>query len=452
MSDDNISSSQPLVEFLRLESSARAASSVSDLGFVIVNETYRLIQYRQAFFCRSASTGLSLETISGLAGVDRHSPFYDWFAQLAAHIDSLAISQQPIAISCADVPERIQGEWYDWLPDHLLVVPLSGSAGAFSRVIATLILVREEPFREDEQQTLSLLAQAYGHALSALAGPDHFYDRFISLLTGRKIKIAIAIFLVAVLFMPVRQSSLGPAEVTPLVYNLISAPLDGVIATVQVKPNERVRTGQVLFRLDDTTIRNRLESAHRTMGVAKSEEFLSRQKSFTDPQSRGDVATQEARVKEKGSTISYMRELLGKMEVKAPSDGIVLFGDPSDWEGRPVTTGERVMTLADERSAGITIWLPSSDAVSLEAGRRVRLFLNSDPLKPLEAVVLRAAYQPVLSPEGVASYRVTADFAAGSTRPRLGLKGTAKVYGERVSLGYYLFRRPIAALRQLLGW
>lgn len=451
MSEDNLSPSQPLVEFLRLESSARSAGSVTDLGFVITNETYRLIQYRQAFFCRNGSAGLSLESISGLASVDRHSPFYDWFSQLAAYIETIESSQKPVAICCADVPERIQSEWYEWFPDNLLVVPLAGREGA-SRPLACLFLVRDEPFRDDEQQTLLLLAQAYAHALSALAGPDHFYSRIMPFINDRKFKVAISVLLVVALFLPVRQSSLGPAEVTPLVYNSISSPLDGVIATVLVKPNERVRTGQVLFRLDDTTIRNRLESAHRTMGVAKSEEFLSRQKSFADPQSRGDVATQEARVREKGSTISYMRELLSKMDVKAPSGGIVLFGDPSDWEGKPVSTGERVMTLADEGSAGVTIWLPSSEAVALDPGRRVRLFLNSDPLKPLEALVLRASYQPVLSPEGVASYRITADFSAGSIRPRLGLKGTAKVYGERVSLGYYLFRRPIAALRQRLGW
>ena len=110
------------------------------------------------------------------------------------------------------------------------------------------------------------------------------------------------------------------------------------------------------------------------------------------------------------------------------------------------------MTLADEGSAGVTIWLPTADAVALEPGRRVRLFLNSDPLRPCEATVVRASYLPVLSPDGIASYRVTAEFAAKTVHPRLGLKGTAKVYGDRVSLGYYLFRRPIAALRQKLGW
>ena len=35
--------------------------------------------------------------------------------------------------------------------------------------------------------------------------------------------------------------------------------------------------------------------------------------------------------------------------------------------------------------------------------------------------------------------------------PRIGLRGTAKVYAEQVSLGYYLLRKPIAFVRRSLG-
>ena len=35
---------------------------------------------------------------------------------------------------------------------------------------------------------------------------------------------------------------------------------------------------------------------------------------------------------------------------------------------------------------------------------------------------------------------------------RIGLRGTAKIYGERVLLGYYLLRRPLATVREWTGW
>jgi hypothetical protein len=449
MSTDEKAPPPSLIEFLRIEASARAARTISDLGFVIANETHRLVSFRQAFFCPVRGGRLFLEVISGLAGVDRQSPFYDWFVEFGRHLDSQTIDSDPRIFSKSDFPEPIQLEWTDWLPSFVVIIALKDRD---SQVLAYLILAREDTFSEEELKALQSLAQVYGHSLSAFPRSRPVYRRFAELATHRPFLFGVVTLLVILLFIPVRQSSLGQAEVTPLTYNSITSPLDGVIASLLVKPNERVRKGQILFRLDDTTIRNRLESAHRTMSVAKSEEFLSRQKSFVDQQSRGELATQEARVREKGSTISYMRELMDKMEVRAPSDGIVLYGDPSDWEGKPVTTGERVMMLADEQSAGMTVWLPASDAVTLEPGRRVRLFLHTAPLQPREGIILRSSYQPVLSPDGIASYRVTAEFAAGTERPRLGLKGTAKVYGDRVSLGYYLFRRPFAAVRQKLGW
>lgn len=449
MGEQATAPSQPLVEFVRLEASVRSAGTIAELGFVIANQTHRLVSYRQAFFCSYNGSSLTLETISGLAGIDRNSPFHDWFSTLCKHLTAQNLIQTTTSLTPDHIPDKLRDEWEQWLPEFLLLVPIMNRENL---PVALLLLARDDSFSEQEQQTLQALTAVYGHALSALQHSNPGYQHIFRPLTGRRIQLTLAALLIGALFIPVRQSSLGTAEVTPLAYNSIAAPLDGVIANILVKPNEHVQKGKILFRLDDTTVRNKLESAHRTMGVARTEAFLSYQKSFSDPQSRSEIATQEAKVREKGSTISYMREMMMKMEVRAPADGIVLFGDPADWEGKPVVTGERVMTLADEKSAGITIWLPAADAISLEQGRRVRLFLHTNPLHPQEGKIIRSSYQPLLSPEGIASYRITAEFSPNSTLPRLGLKGTAKVYGDTTSLGYYLFRRPIAALRQRLGW
>ena len=106
------------------------------------------------------------------------------------------------------------------------------------------------------------------------------------------------------------------------------------------------------------------------------------------------------------------------------------------------------------------IWLPVAEALDIEPGAEVRLFLQTAPLSPLAARLSQTSYQSVLSPDGVASYRLRARFdpagsAAGSGPPpaaRIGLKGTAKLYGAQAPLGYYLFRRPLAALRAFAGW
>ena len=443
---DGSTRGEPLVELIRLEGAARAAREVRELAFVILNETHRLVPYRQAFLCRKRGRRLRLEGVSGLARVERASPFHDWFQSFLREVDP---GDGLTQVDPAKLSERVRAGWEEWLPPVLVAVALRDTEES---ALAVLFLAREEPLELVESELLRVLASAYGHALGALTGRRSALRSAVEALAASRWWLGLIAAAVPLLFIPVRQSSLGPAEVTPLASVAVTSPLDGVVAEVHVKPNQAVEQGQVLLRLDDTTIRNRQETARRALEVAETEAHLTQQKAFADPQARGEIATQKARVREKATAIQYLSQLAAKLEVRTPSSGVVLFGDPTDWEGKPVTMGERIMTVADERSAGITAWIPVADAVGLDPGCSLRLFLHVDPLRPLEATVLRSSYQPVLSPDGIASYRVTAELKDPGELPRLGLRGTAKVYGPQVRLAYYLFRRPLAAARQFLGY
>jgi hypothetical protein len=116
-----------------------------------------------------------------------------------------------------------------------------------------------------------------------------------------------------------------------------------------------------------------------------------------------------------------------------------------------VVTGERILLLADPKDAGVLVWLPVADAINLNTGAEMRLFLHVAPLSPLAARLTQTSYQATLSPEGVASYRIRGAFDGPAAEARVGLKGTAKLYGRRVFLGYVLFRRPLAAVREWTG-
>jgi hypothetical protein len=72
-------------------------------------------------------------------------------------------------------------------------------------------------------------------------------------------------------------------------------------------------------------------------------------------------------------------------------------------------------------------------------------------LNSIPAVLTQASYEAELTPENILAYRILADFTDTDDMPRIGLQGTAKIYGERITLFFYLFRRPIATLRQYIG-
>ncbi|MCW4629909.1 hypothetical protein [Marinomonas rhodophyticola] len=57
-----------------------------------------------------------------------------------------------------------------------------------------------------------------------------------------------------------------------------------------------------------------------------------------------------------------------------------------------------------------------------------------------------------MTQDQIIAYRIVADIHGDIKPPRIGLRGTAKLYGDEVSLAYYLLRRPLTFIRQFLGF
>ena len=114
--------------------------------------------------------------------------------------------------------------------------------------------------------------------------------------------------------------------------------------------------------------------------------------------------------------------------------------------------GERVLSIADPKQLEVDIFLPVKDAIAINSGAKVKLFLDINPIDALAAEVIYANFNPELTQDGALAYKVRASFTDKlNNYPRIGLKGTVKIYGSNVTLFYYLFRRPITAFRQWLG-
>ena len=241
----------------------------------------------------------------------------------------------------------------------------------------------------------------------------------------------------------------GAAEVVPLGGRVVAAPLDGVVAEFLVKPNQPVQAGDLLVRFDATTLKAQADVAERTLGVAEAELKANAQRAFADAESSARLDLLAAQVEQKRAERDYARELLARSEVRAERAGIAVFADAESWTGKPVHTGERLLELADPTQAELRIELPVGDAIALAPGAEVALFLDSDPLHRYDARLERQAYEAQGTAAGQLVYRLDATFAAAA--PRIGLRGTAKLYGERVSLALFLLRRPLAALRQRVG-
>lgn len=435
-----------LDDLLQLESRAFAATTPAALGFTIVNETSALSPYRQAAFLTVGASGkLSLAHASGLVNVADDSPYSVWLTQLAN-----TVAQQPGAqlLEINTTPANLVDGWQEWLPEYLLACNVYGND---STRVGLALYARDDPWREGEIGLFERIHETYGYCLQALARSPRPWKtlatRFLQRRWARRVAIAAAL----ALLIPVRLSAIAPAEVVALTAIAIAAPQDGVVGAFHVQPNSPVKAGDRLFSLDDRGLESRRAVAMRGLQTARADLLLAEQRAFDDMKSKGDLAAVLGRVKEKEAELELIEGTLERVTVRAPSDGVIIFGDANDWLGRPVQTGERIMQLADPRDAGVLVWLPVADAINLDLGAPIRLFLHTQPLSPLSASLLETSYQPVQSPANLSSYRVRGRFDQGTPGTRIGLRGTARVSGEWTYLGYYLLRRPIAALREWTG-
>lgn len=257
--------------------------------------------------------------------------------------------------------------------------------------------------------------------------------------------------IVVVAIIPMRLTVLAPAEIVGKDAKLIAAPQDGVIARFFVEPNQMVAKGAPLFALEDASARSRNDVAIEARAVAAAEYLHATQKSSNNSASRAELAALKAKLDEKIAEAQYFKDMLARMQVNAPETGIAVFTDENDWLGKPVQAGERIILLADPAKVQIAIRVQIDDALHLEPGADVMLYLNVAPLRAVAGVLTQSSHEPTFTNEGVVVYSLKADLVSGEPVQRIGLKGRAKLYSGWAPVIYHLLREPVAFVRFALG-
>ena len=436
-----------ILQLLDLEAQAREARTTHDLALVIANETQKLTRARQIFVCEGPGNGhLAITAATGLAVVDKNAPLIHWIEQVLerARAETDFGEIREFVLQAYSDPDQDSARTYPFR--EALWLPLRGRDG--SR-LGGVLLARETPWLEHDHVLARRLAATFSHAWSALAGAT---SAGLLRRPGRK-KVMVAVLLCAMVgAVPVSMSTLAPFEVAPREAYLVTAPIDGVIEDVLIAANTEVQPGQDLVRFVDTTIRNRAAVAEREAQVAEARVKQAMVDAFHDTGGRHEGGILRAELAVKNAELAHARELLTRTRIAAARPGIAVFGDKRELIGRPVSIGERLMDIADPGNVELRIDIPVGDAIILSTGARVKAFLDSDPLRPRTAKVVRADYQAKAREGGILAFRVVAELEDGSVAmPRLGIRGTAQLYGSTVPLIYYLLRRPISKVRQWTG-
>ncbi|MDR2325889.1 MAG: HlyD family efflux transporter periplasmic adaptor subunit [Acidovorax sp.] len=443
----------PAALLLELGHRARLAATVQELEFLLVNDTRLLQPYRQAVWWTHQG---GVQALSGVVQPDRNVPYAQWVAQVCRHM----VQQQSAAcvLTAVDLPPDLAAQWAQWWPAHAVWLPmqLKSQGGAVETAAAGLLLAGPEPVPADRLPLLAEWSSMWIHAWQALqrqhlGSPRQWWARLRQQQAQRAWWRRPAVWAVCALLVlaawPVHLTVLAPGELVAAQPVVLRAPMDGVVEQIHVQPNEMVSEGQLLFSLDEAQIASRLEVSQQALQTAEAEYRQFAQLALGDMRSKSQLAALAGKIGERRAEQAFLTEQRLRAQMLAPRAGMVLFDAPTEWIGKPVQTGERVMRIAQPDVVEVEAWLPIGDAIPLQVGAPVQLYLAADPLAAVQARVRYMAYDAVVRPDGAYAYRVRAELLQPGAQ-RIGLKGTAKLQGERVSLAYWMVRKPWASIRQ----
>lgn len=448
------STTSPVLMLLDLGRRARLSGSEDELVFQLVNGTHSLVPYRQAVLWTTEQRPRGL---SGVTQPDINAPYMQWLKRLM--VEYLSTLTEPTVIDLSLLSEDLRQAWDEWMPAFGLYVPSVGQK------LGGFLCARDIKWSEQEMTLVREWCEIWGHAWRGLTekGKPRRVIQWRALRSWRtwlgigsvlpwyKRRLAWVIGGVLVFFLfPVRLTVLAPGELVSTNPTIVRSPIEGVIANIFVKPNARVEVDELLFDFDEGMLSSRATVAAQALETALAVYRQTTQLALGDAKYKSELAAQAGAIEERRAEAAFLADQLKRSKVLASESGIVLFDDASAWLGRPVSVGESVMRIVRIDDVEVEAWLPISDAVKLEAGSRVQLYLQSEPLSPVQAQLRYVAHQAVERPDGTYAYRVRAALSR-PTKNRVGLKGTAKLESDRTTMFYWLFRRPLTVVRTTLG-
>lgn len=439
---------------LQLEHNCRNCENYMELKYTIVNETRNLLDYEQAIFLAPNYSGkLKVEAISDISAIDFTSPFVQCIESISNKIYKSNNKSTHILNNEKEIEKYQRTQLKELSYENILWLRLEIKKEDITSEYF-LVLLKKEQWIKKEEEMANHLCSSFAYFLYATRKGTFKSNIKKSSFGSLLIKLSL-LCLIPIMFIPVKLTVLAPLEVIAKEPFIVTSPLEGVVSEIKVKSNEYVKKDTLIVKLNDTDYLNKYLIAQKTLNVAKAQLHTSQQASFYDVKQKNQLEELKAQVQLKQSELEFTKEQLDKTLIYSKKDGIAIIHNPNEWKGKPVVTGERIFQIANKQNIELKIMLPVSDAIFLEDNAKIKAFLDNNPLDTWDGKITHISYKPQLTPENILAYKITAQFdklQKDGYIPTIGLRGTAKIYSHEVSLFFYIFKKPITSLRQLVGW
>lgn len=234
--------------------------------------------------------------------------------------------------------------------------------------------------------------------------------------------LAVVVALVLGAVVPVPHRLDVPARVEGAQQRALTAPADGFLQQVMVRPGDTVQAGQVLAQLADDDLRLQVRG-HQA-------DLTQHENAFIDAFTRGEraqAAVAQSRAVESRAQLERAQQQLARMRVTAPFDGVVIAGDLTQKVGAPVQRSELLLTVAPSTGWRLVLDVDERRIAHVQAGQPARVLLTALPTAPIDLRVTRIT--PLAkSVEGRQRFEVLAEpVGAPPAGWRPGMQGVAQI-------------------------
>lgn len=422
-----------------------------------VNSSFRLLKFKAAAIAEVSEGRSRIAAQYGQTGVNQHSELSELQNALCeklvfeANNRTLAIKGEDAVNYSGRAAEAVRN--FTSQGEALLAVRLPVPA-FLGKVNFDLIwlLQFEGDIPAYVGNTMGILMHSFGSALHCQrCCRNTVQQRIKKQFSTRHVVLAVlALVVLLLMFFPVRNTVNTEFVLKSPETFSVYAWFDGPVAKCFKQDGELVKKDDIIAAYDTNQLRFRLANAESQYKEIKKEYELESTAAFADRERLGRAQLIAARMEGAKVAVEEAKWYLEHTELKAPADGILALADGRAelLVNKALRTGDRVFDVYSGKGAVAEIQVDQREGSILLDKFDVSLFLYTEPDKELACKVVEIQQYPVINEQRTYCYKVRAE-VANADALRYGMRGVAKLRGERVSLGYYLFKNIVIYLRWL---
>ncbi len=442
---------------LRLGHEAFKRDNLNSAALHILNNTRLLTKYDRACLLDMRGDRPVVIGISGQSEVKHSSEYSINIKKLIdplKRIKEVAVLDKELLRKNRAPESSIKA--YDYFldqGDNLVLIPLikPGDGLEESNSIFWIVEFFGE-FDNNNINILSLLAQHYREAVWYFLKSD---KKLINLLKNKKhfspVKVILYLIIIFIIisFFRISQNVAANFELVPLEEAIEYAPYSGIIEDAYFKDGDQVKADDNILKYDIQELTYSLADAESAYNEISAELDWVKQKSFIDERELGKVRILAMKRQKEKVEIEKIKWYLSKAEIKAEISGTLILNDSEKWHGKAVRAGEKLFEVVSSKRLQAEVALNEADASVLGKDTKITLYLHSSPETPIYGKVVSVSPKPMLTKTGQFCYIITLDLADVKPGYIVGMRGVARVSGEKVSIGYYLFKNLVLWWRKV---